>query len=535
MDIRPTAEQGSGKVLTAEKSAAAVILAVAVTVFIFNLAPTWPFTMDDSFITFRYARNLAAGHGPVFNPGGPPTEGYTSFLWVIVTAIPHLLGLGAAAFAKAAGVLATLGTAAAVYILALRLAGALENGGRHLLASVAVLFFLAQPYPAIHAISGMETALFTFLLCVLFLCLDRVYTDPSGKNAVLLASACLLAGLTRPEGNLLAIAGSLAVLFLIPRGDRKRLGIRLLLIYVLPGAIYFIWRWAYYGSLLPLPFYIKMFPRTPALGWYVTKNFVWFHLYRSGLFMLCALILLRRRVLPSLSGVILFLIFYTLPSHVMGDFSRFLIPAAPLIAALSAAGIASFFILLRRFVRRIEKWSRTAIAALTILISALIACSLSFNIALFDFRFHVSNNRTKMIKHCRYYSAALERAHIALGKKLALYRARDKTPLLALGDAGAVPYYSNWRTLDTWSLNDPVLAKSKEYDTEYVLSKNPDVLVLVSVKADEFEPGFEWEMELYDGALRKGMEKIFTLHHSASYHLWLMAQPGSDVWKFLRK
>ena len=27
------------------------------------------FFYDDAFITFRYAANLAHGHGPVFNPG----------------------------------------------------------------------------------------------------------------------------------------------------------------------------------------------------------------------------------------------------------------------------------------------------------------------------------------------------------------------------------------------------------------------------------------------------------------------------------
>ena len=27
----------------------------------------WPFTVDDTFITLRYAEHLAAGHGPVYN------------------------------------------------------------------------------------------------------------------------------------------------------------------------------------------------------------------------------------------------------------------------------------------------------------------------------------------------------------------------------------------------------------------------------------------------------------------------------------
>jgi arabinofuranosyltransferase len=40
---------------------------------------------DDSFISFRYARNLAAGRGLVFNPG-ERVEGYTNPLWVLIAA-----------------------------------------------------------------------------------------------------------------------------------------------------------------------------------------------------------------------------------------------------------------------------------------------------------------------------------------------------------------------------------------------------------------------------------------------------------------
>ena len=40
-----------------------------------------PRTIDDAYITFRYARNLLAGHGFVFNPGeqvlGTTTPVYT--------------------------------------------------------------------------------------------------------------------------------------------------------------------------------------------------------------------------------------------------------------------------------------------------------------------------------------------------------------------------------------------------------------------------------------------------------------------------
>ncbi|HCP45317.1 MAG TPA: hypothetical protein DIU15_04715, partial [Deltaproteobacteria bacterium] len=42
------------------------------------------YVKDDTFISMRYARNLAMGHGLVFNYGDR-LEGYTNFLWVVLT------------------------------------------------------------------------------------------------------------------------------------------------------------------------------------------------------------------------------------------------------------------------------------------------------------------------------------------------------------------------------------------------------------------------------------------------------------------
>ena len=41
--------------------------------------------IDDSYISFRYARNVLDGNGLVYNPG-QYVEGYTSFAWVILIA-----------------------------------------------------------------------------------------------------------------------------------------------------------------------------------------------------------------------------------------------------------------------------------------------------------------------------------------------------------------------------------------------------------------------------------------------------------------
>ena len=50
-------------------------LLVALLLFSFGLLRLWPLTIDDAFISARYARNLAQGDGLAYNPGDRPTEG----------------------------------------------------------------------------------------------------------------------------------------------------------------------------------------------------------------------------------------------------------------------------------------------------------------------------------------------------------------------------------------------------------------------------------------------------------------------------
>src|SRR5688572_21338661 len=52
------------------------------------------FVSDDAFINFRFAKNLAAGAGFVFNPGVEgPVEGTSELLWVFLLVPFEALGL----------------------------------------------------------------------------------------------------------------------------------------------------------------------------------------------------------------------------------------------------------------------------------------------------------------------------------------------------------------------------------------------------------------------------------------------------------
>ena len=62
----------------------ALLFALGASAFTY-LCVTQDYVIDDAFIGFRYARHLYEGHGIVFNPG-ENVEGYTSFLWVVMSA-----------------------------------------------------------------------------------------------------------------------------------------------------------------------------------------------------------------------------------------------------------------------------------------------------------------------------------------------------------------------------------------------------------------------------------------------------------------
>lgn len=157
-----------------------------------------PRTIDDSFITFRYARNILEGNGFVYNPGervlGTTTPLYTLSM-VALGALsggsdvpfPWLaLGLNAIADALTCLLLWRLGSR-----LGLRYAG--------LFAAAA---WALAPFSVTFAIGGLETSLYVLLLTAT----ASAYLEQRRTAAALLAA---LAVLTRPDA--LILVGPLVV------------------------------------------------------------------------------------------------------------------------------------------------------------------------------------------------------------------------------------------------------------------------------------------------------------------------------------
>src|SRR5262249_45456113 len=148
--------------------------------------------IDDSFISFRYARNWAEGRGLIFNPG-ERVEGYTDFSFVAFEALCFRLGLDPDAWTR-------LVNAAMAVLLVFGLARLAARGPRpRRRLPVSALLLVPLPAFAYWATSNMETMLFTALLSSAVLLGFRESASGAGRGAV---CVFVLLALTRPEGVL---------------------------------------------------------------------------------------------------------------------------------------------------------------------------------------------------------------------------------------------------------------------------------------------------------------------------------------------
>ena len=106
-DRRPVAGAVFSKREAILLAAAAMTVAATLTVLLSRL------TLDDAYITFRYARHLAEGYGlGAWNHTGEHVEGYSSLLWTLLLAGAARLGVDVRLASK------VLGAAAALVVIA---------------------------------------------------------------------------------------------------------------------------------------------------------------------------------------------------------------------------------------------------------------------------------------------------------------------------------------------------------------------------------------------------------------------------------
>ena len=213
-----------------------------------------PFVPDDSYISYRYAANLAAGAGLRFNPGDAPVEGYSNFLWIVLLALPARAGIDPVAAGPLLGGLFGGLTIVALWVLLRRLG----RTGPDLFVPVGLLA-VAAPL-LLYAVSGMETPLFAFLLLGLMLAAERMWARPSAANGAVLGVVGVLLALARPEGIIALPVVLVCLAFFARRAGRSamwRTAAVAALLFVVALIVYHVWRVAYFGAFWPTPFLSK--------------------------------------------------------------------------------------------------------------------------------------------------------------------------------------------------------------------------------------------------------------------------------------
>jgi hypothetical protein len=109
-----------------------------------------PFAAEDAYITFRYARSIAWGHGFSYNPG-QAVFGFSSPLWTLWCALGIRLDHGLLIWTRASALIAD----AVTLVLVTR---AIERVGPRAAAWAFAVFFAATPYFAAMSVSGMEVS-----------------------------------------------------------------------------------------------------------------------------------------------------------------------------------------------------------------------------------------------------------------------------------------------------------------------------------------------------------------------------------------
>jgi len=202
----------------------------------------------------RYARNLADGHGLVWNPGGPYVQGFTNPLWTFIMFGVHVTGIPprlTSVAMMALGALILLGASRSARALALTITGRPE------VASIA-LALTAFSYPLVFwTLRGMEVGLLAWLITAAADRAIRFARDGAMANLSWLALTLTLALWTRTDALVPVLA--LGAYATIARSSGWRaIAAAAAAVAAIGVAGPLLFGWWYYGSALPNTYYLKL-------------------------------------------------------------------------------------------------------------------------------------------------------------------------------------------------------------------------------------------------------------------------------------
>jgi len=440
----------------------AVIMVIVISSVAFTTLVVSPgFLIDDSFIGFRYARNLYNGAGLVFN-ADERVEGYTSFLWVMLSYPSFWLGIEPITFVQMISVAAQTITLWLVYLL-----GNIPSRPVHR-ALIAPLFLAFQVSFLTFPMTGMDTTFFTMLVTLAVLLYQRDF-HKSRIGSWVMGGVLLSIGLTRFDGLALVFI-LISYKLLIDREVKET--IPGLIIFLIGIGLYNLWRFSYYHALLPNTFYAKVaFLNHQFIGG--LKYLLSFASAGSQFVLILAVVPF---VLGRASKPIRF-VAWVVCGHLLyvvavgGDwmpYFRFILPVLPLLFLLMQEGIWTVYDLAKSTIQQHRSNQLLAVFLLMIL---------------FGFNFlpvYRDRNFSQQISGALFHPEDARIIGTHLNKML------PSDYVVAIEWAGIVPFYVQHPVLDIFGLNDrdiitqnfPGARMGRSITAEYLASRNPHAVVL---------------------------------------------------------
>lgn len=418
----------------------------------------WDFSIDDVGISWRYARHLADGHGLTWNLDGPPVEGYSNFLWVLMIAVPGAFGMDIELASKILGALC----ASANIILFSLVLRRLFPESRFWWAPLWVVALL--PEWTLWSVSGLELALFGFFPLL------ALYGLISDRRRTVLAIAMAGLVLTRPEGFAVAIVMIMATVAFDSGSDwRVRWenisvpAITLVATIVLLVA-FRLW---YFGYPLPNTVYAKFSPTLPAARQVGEWMLVLAPFVAAWVFVIGwgdRRTPIRGLALQDAHSRMLAVAIIAAVAHTIMT-----MPVVPVMNFLHRyhVSLLPFWLLALPFALDAMARRRTAVA---IFASAVL-----------------------ILWSARGWPAVLERleieAYLKNGQRCVVSALRELpgTPTIAIIDAGRIPYWTDLPTIDVWGLCDVDIAHEASPPVS-VLKRAPAVYITT---VDSLIYGFE--------------------------------------------
>ncbi len=484
--IRRSGASGTNKFVS---YAALVLLGIV----FFYYCIGFDFIQDDSYITYRYVKNFTEGSGLVFNIG-EKVEGYTCFFWVILLSFIKLIGIDFIGASQTLGIISSLLVLFFTYKISEQIFPKRKNEFFNFTFSIAAVIMLtANGAFAYWTVSGMETGLFTLLVTLgVYLYLKEI--NSSSQRFPYSSIVFLLASLTRPEGNLI-FAVTILHRIITASGSRHEAqsgGFKKLLsknnalwlgLYLVPALIYMVWRYSYYGYLLPNTFYAK----TGSSAEYFKAGLDYFwefakHYGLYGAFIALTLINLKSKERRS-EYLYLLLLFFVFSAYVIivgGDVlrpGRFFVPMLPVYYILVQEAFYNLFVLREKRLN----FSASSAAVIVLLIST-------------AFGYYSYSSQIEQIKrYSELENGLVEKMKISGGwlKSKSVEEGRRLT--VAATTIGAISYFSEVTLIDMLGLTDKTIAhdpnpieeisakseigwKERNYNVDYVLSRKPDYI-----------------------------------------------------------